>query len=158
MAARYIEQLERTKRYFSRFSGINSGVSHSMASPNYDDDVYAFFQNCYHIKDWIKNDPCCSQWRGDVEEFINANDNLRICADLCNGLKHLKLTGPRSTENPQFAGNHISLSIQEGFSQPSGVGISITYRIATASGDMDAFDLASRCVRAWEDYIVAHLA
>ena len=156
MTAKYVEQLERTKRYLKRFSDINTGINHTQASPNYDDDVYAFFQNCYHLKDWIRNDPCCSKWSSDVEEFINSNNDLRLCADLCNGLKHLKRTkGSRSIENPQFSGRKISLNISEGYSEPTEVSIAISYSIATKSGDIDAFDLGSRCVRAWENYIVS---
>ncbi len=144
MTAKYVEQLERTKRYLKRFSDINAGIPHTQASPNYDDDVYAFFLNCYHLKDWIKNDPYCNGW--NVEGFIKSNSDLQICADLCNGLKHLNLTNPRSTENPQFSRINIALNIKE-------MSISISYKIATASGEIDAFDLGSRCVSAWENYI-----
>ncbi len=89
MTNEYLDQFERVKRYFSRFKQINDGQEHSQSSQNYDDDIYAFFQNCYHLKDWIKNDPACSSW-SDVEDFINQNPDLSICADLCNALKHLK--------------------------------------------------------------------
>lgn len=152
MPEKYVEQLERTKRYLKRFSDINTGIPHSQTSQNYDDDVYAFFQNCYHLKDWIKNDPSCSKW-SSVETFINSNCDLQICADLCNGLKHLQLTKPRSTQSPQFSGGNISLNISEGLSGPTEIGITISYRITTASGDIDAFDLARNCVSTWESFV-----
>ena len=145
----YIEQLERTKRYFTRFKKINDGKLHDQSSQNYDDDVYAFFQNCYHLKDWIKNDPACVGW-SNVEDCISRNTDLSICADLCNALKHLALTRPRSTENPNFAGGHITLNIADGLD------ISIKYKVSTSSGDMDAFQLAERCVAAWENHINAN--
>ena len=60
---KYIEQFLRVKRYLERFARLNAGVDHTQASPNYDDDVYSFFQNCHHLKDWIKkNDPNCAAW------------------------------------------------------------------------------------------------
>ena len=154
MAAKYVEQLERTKRYLKKIFDLNAGIPHTQASPNYDDDVHAFFQNCYHLKDWIKNDPYCSKW-SDVEKFINTNTDLQICADLCNGLKHLILTKPpRSTENPQFSGKHYSLKIGESLGGgASEMGIAISYEIATASGNINAFDLGTRCVSAWEIFI-----
>jgi hypothetical protein len=155
MTAKYVEQLERAKRYLKRFSDINTGISHTKASQNYDDDVYAFFQNCYHLKDWIKNDPYCNNW-SDVEGFINSNADLKICADLCNGLKHLQLTRPRSTESPQFSGNHISLNINETLGGSTEVDIAISYKIATTSGDIDAFELAKKCVTAWESFIASN--
>ena len=151
MPEKYVEQLERTKRYLKRFCDINAGIPHTQASQNYDDDVYAFFQNCYHLKDWIKNDPSCSKW-SDIEKFINSNSDLQICADLCNGLKHLQLTKPRSTQKPQFSGGHISLNITEG-AAPTTIDIAVSYKITTTAGDIDAFGLACKCVSAWESYI-----
>ncbi len=155
MSSRYTEQFERTKRYFGRFKQINDGKAHDQSSQNYDDDVYAFFQNCYHLKDWIRNDVACSSW-SDVENFINNNNDLSICADLCNSLKHLTLTKPRSAEQPDFAGGHITLNITDGFGVKESVDISIKYTVSTLSGDIDAFQLAERCLVAWEQFINAN--
>ncbi len=124
---------------------------HDRASQNYDDDVYAFFQNCYHLKDWIKNDPACSYW-GNVEKMINENPHLKICADLCNGLKHLTLTRPRSDERPNFKGSHTNLNIGA-TEKPT---ISVQYNISTTSGDIDAFELAGKCILAWEKHVEHH--
>lgn len=157
MATSYIDQFERMKRYFTRFKQINDGKTHNQSSKNYDDDVYAFFQNCYHLKDWIKNDPECSNW-SKVENFINQNGDLSICADLCNALKHLILTKPRSIENPAFAGGHITLKITDGFEVKESVDISIKYKVSASSGDIDAFQLAERCVTAWDIYITTNTA
>ncbi len=156
MAKKYVEQFERTKRLHQRFQQLTVGIEHTQASPNYDDDMYSFFQNCYHLKDWIKNDPYCDVWP-DVEEFINANQDLKICADLCNGLKHLSLTRPRSSESPQFAGGKIALNISEGISEKASVSIAVSYEIATTNrGILDAFVLASSCVSAWTQFIAAN--
>lgn len=156
MAKKYVEQLERVKRLHQRFKKINDGFEHTQASQNYDDDVYAFFLNCYHLKDWIKNDPYCAAWP-DVEAFINANQDLQVCADLCNGLKHLVLTRPRSAGSPQFAGEKISLNISDGLGVQASVSIAISYEIATTNRDtLDAFSLASSCVSAWEQFIAAN--
>jgi hypothetical protein len=149
---RYTDQLERMKRYFARFKRINDGKAHDQPSPNYDDEVYAFFQNCYHLKDWIKNDPACSRW-SNVEDLINTNADLSICADLCNALKHLTLTKPRSSANPAFSGSQIALKIGDGFEVKESVDIAIKYKISTSSGEIDAFELAERCVAAWESFI-----
>jgi hypothetical protein len=146
MTSRYTEQLERVKRYLGRFQKINDGQIHDQISQFYDDDIYAFFQNCYHLKDWIKNDSVCENW-SEVEDLITNNTDLNICADLCNSLKHLTLTSHRSTENPSFGVTHVNLNIKDN------VEIAITYTISTSSGEVDAFELAKRCVSAWEQYI-----
>jgi len=154
MSSKYNEQFERMKRYFIRFKQINDGKIHDTASPNYDDDIYAFFQNCYHLKDWIKNDPTCSGWN-DVEQHINGNTDLCICGDLCNALKHLSLTRThRSTEDPSFSNSNMTVKINDGIGVSEQVDISIKYTISANSGDIDAFELAERCVEAWNQYII----
>ena len=65
------------------------------------DDVMTFFIFCYHIKDYILNDCSLHIKRKTIEAFINSNEYLRICADICNGTKHLKLTHKR-TDDGEF--------------------------------------------------------
>lgn len=154
----YVNQFERVKRYLVRFKQINDGKAHDHTSPHYEDDVYAFFQNCYHLKDWIKADPTCSNW-GCVENLINTSPDLAICADLANALKHLsRIRKMRSTENPSFAGSHIQLNITDDIGGHDSFHIAIVYKISTSSGDIDAFELAERCVAIWEDFINSNVA
>lgn len=152
---KYVEQLERVKRLLHRFERLGAGIDHAQHSANYDDDVYSFFQNCYHLKDWIKNDPYCTGWPS-VETLINTNQDLQLCADLCNGQKHLALTSSRSGQNPQFDSVAIKLNITEG-GGPATVQIAISYTVTTENlGAVDALDLARRCVQTWESFIVAN--
>ena len=55
----------------------------------YDDDLQHFFQDCWHLKDWIKNDPALLGQGGVIEAEVDAHKALRIAADLANGCKHL---------------------------------------------------------------------
>ena len=121
-----------------RFTELSVGRRHMTASDNYIDDVYAFFQNCYHLKDWIKNDPTLpSSIRSEVEDYIDQTRALSICADLCNALKHLKLSGSRSKENPSFGNKHYALHLGGG-DPPI---ISLRYQVTTALGTEDAYEL-----------------
>jgi hypothetical protein len=80
------EQYQRTRRWYERVS-LASSVTDYVA-----DDFYAFFVSCWHLKDWLKADlGVSSTIRGEVETFVNGNLWLRLCADLANGAKHLKL-------------------------------------------------------------------
>ena len=60
--------------------------------------MLAFFMNCYHLKDWIKNDISDTSLNAAVEDYINQNACLKLCADICNGAKHLDLTHSRFGE------------------------------------------------------------
>lgn len=65
-------------------------------------DFYiVFFQNCFHLKDWIigfkshKDSNSSSKiWSSKIHELINNSYSLKISRDVCNGLKHLKLNNP----------------------------------------------------------------
>ena len=77
--AKWREQYERAKRWYKRFATINTGRVHNVSSDNYVDEIYAFFLNCYHVKDWIKNDASLlDAVRGAVEDFINSERSLRL--------------------------------------------------------------------------------
>ena len=155
MTKKYVEQWERTKRFMTRFEALSSGVNHTHASDNYEDDMQSFFMHCYHLKDWIKNDPYCAAWQS-VEQFIQADPHLPICADLCNALKHLTRTTNRSQENPQFGGSAIKLDIQEGGVKAS-VQIEMSFIVTTTKhGNIDALNLARNCMDSWKQFIASN--
>jgi hypothetical protein len=146
---KYQEQLDRVRRWYQRFKEISEGRPHDRASDYYQDDVYAFFMNCYHLKEWIKNDPAHSPLGASVETFISNNPDMALCADICNGIKHLtRNRNPRTAENPKFGNRKFKVGVGTETTT-----IAVEYTINTTSGPVNAFDLATRCLRAWDDYI-----
>jgi hypothetical protein len=136
-----------------RFRAISQGRKHDMESDNYLDEIHAFFQNCYHLKDWIKNDPAVAQTARDaVETFINGSRPLRLCADICNAQKHFKLTTPRSAEAPKFGKKLFKVGL--GNAQPTT--IALEWTIEAGSGAVEAFDLATQCLTEWKNYLRTH--
>ena len=59
------------------------------------DSIINLYTYGYHIKDWLKKENYT-----DVENFINNNHELKVCADLCNGSKHKILMSIRSNKDP----------------------------------------------------------
>lgn len=51
------EQYDRMLRWFERFKSISEGQVHTDNSDFYEDTMRTFFETCYHLKDWVKNDP-----------------------------------------------------------------------------------------------------
>jgi hypothetical protein len=85
---RFQEQFERMDRFMMK-------VVFATGRPaDYEDDLWAFFQNAWHLKDWIKNDPATGV-ESRIEEAVARHEPLMICADLCNRSKHLKLVRKR---------------------------------------------------------------
>ena len=145
----YREQFERLVRVYARLAQIDQGRRHDMHSENYRDEVYTFFLNCHHLKDWLINDPEFSGNATAVENYINANRELQLCADICNGHKHLILNEPRSPENPTIGGQNITLQLGAG--EPE---IKVKFTVDTVTGPLDAFGLATRCLELWKAFIV----
>ena len=145
---KYLEQLERVRRWYQQFQEISQGRLHDRPSDFYQDIVYTYFMNCYHLKDWIKNDPTSLLLSAKVEGFISTTPEMALCADICNGLKHLVLKNNRSGQNPQFGKRLFKVGVG-----PQPTTIAVEYTISTASGPFDAFDLATKCLSAWETFV-----
>jgi hypothetical protein len=152
MAATYREQYDRMKRWYDRFVTLDQGRPHDVPSDNYLDEIYAFFMNCYHLKDWIKNDgTVATTVQQAVEAHINSSRPLKLCADICNSLKHLRLTSSRSGESPAFGKKRFGLAF--GTAPTS---INLKYEVNTTTGPIDAFQLATDCIDAWDAFLTAN--
>jgi hypothetical protein len=90
------EQYDRMRRTYDRWQDLATGQVLASSEENKDAMIH-FFQNAYHLKDWIKNDenaPISRSARRKVEKHVNRTEALRLCADLCNGTKHFGLRQP----------------------------------------------------------------
>lgn len=111
-------QIRRVVRYYKRFEELNSGVLHDRPTDEREDDVYAFFLNCYHLKDWIKKDTALAPL-GHVEHFVHGKTGvspcrtLQICGDICNGAKHF-IHDNKSKVQPQPGPKHFALDLSVG--------------------------------------------
>jgi len=137
--SQYREQLARVRRFLTRIE------THNRPLQDYDDDMWSFFQNCWHLKDWVKNDPSVPPAiRATLEVDLASWPDLMTCADLANGTKHLQLKTPR------VGARHT----QKNFRVVIGGDSSVEYVIETGDGTQsDAVQLARNCVTAWEQQL-----
>jgi len=149
------EQFERVKRYYERFREIEEGKAHCLNALNYEDDVYSFFINCHHLKDWIKNDPTVKVSKNDVENYVKSNFVLLVCADICNGAKHLDRI-PKSIvsgKERRIESKAYSVTIKEGSSQPPTIRVRFFI-----DKDLDAFKVATECIQKWDEYFSKNIS
>lgn len=135
----YRDQLDRTRRFLDRVMG-----SHA-SEVEFQDMMWSFFQHCWHLKDWVKNDPLASpaQKTSVIKQAHNATC-LRVCRDLCNGTKHLGLDRKPSS-GTGASHDHLNITITPG--QPWDVDCMIDDGHGkTTSGKQ----LARDCVAEWE--------
>ena len=155
--ASYLIQYDRARRYLERLKMIYEGtfpVHRCFGNLDYfDDEVVSFFIHCYHVKDWIigySTEPLTSS---EIERFINAHDELKICADFCNGEKHCKLERKtRTGSQPHFFSREQSVTH---FSPESGVPsvYQASYTILSGDKHYDALVIAERCIELWDLFI-----
>ena len=146
-----MKQLERTRRYLQRLRDIYAGVFNDGNTKQfYEDDVLSFFMHCYHVRDWLIHAEVAPVPARQVDEFISRSTCLKLCADICNGVKHCKLTKPpRSGGQPDFSGKKYKSSLW----LPGGELLQANFTIQTAAGVVDALALAEECVQSWSDFI-----
>jgi hypothetical protein len=81
------EQYPRLQRFYKRV------INGNRRTTRYLDDLWSFFQQCWHFKDWIKNDKNIPiPVRKRVEDDVRKCRYLKICGNLANRSKHLRLT------------------------------------------------------------------
>lgn len=140
--SKFLKQFERVKRSLKRIENQDRD------STEYDDDLWHFFQDCYHLKDWIKNDPnipdVIKGEKGNIiEEYVEGNKELRICADLANRSKHLELN-KSIREDAKITSRNVEISLSTGTS-------TCEHIITLEDGSKHiALNVARKAVEAWD--------
>jgi hypothetical protein len=126
-------QLERVQRWHSR-----TVTAAQTGSPDLQDFIFVFFQNCYHLREWLCQTSTIS--KHDVDGFFNGTKELLLCRDICNATKHLNIN--RASVDATF-----SIGYEYNPSEPSNARL---FLIADAKYDL--LDLASRCLKLLEQF------
>jgi hypothetical protein len=149
-----MEQLERTRRYLDRMRRLYRGVPAEWdRRREFEDDVYSFFVHCYHVRDWFFQMNKINLTEKELEEFVGKHHALRICADLCNGTKHCRLTKKlRTKDQPHLIGRK-SVGHSEGTAPEQESILSSQFTILSEGVQYDALELAEACMFAWDDLV-----
>ena len=153
----YQEQLARARRFLARVE--NSSVNPKVELPpekqtEYEDMLFAFFQNSWHVKDWIKNDDSAPRsLAAYIEDLCKAYRSLMLCADIANATKHLRLD-----RSPRLGGQvvaQIMVQMTESFVTGESTGqVRYVYKITDAAGNSDdALSVARQALNDWESLI-----
>lgn len=146
-----MKQYERMMRSHGRLRSIASGDL-TASSDEARDALFHFFQDAYHLKDWIKNDPAVST--DEVEQFINEVKPLQICADLCNGTKHLTLKWTRTGDSSTgFTSQSVTVRPSTiGSGRPADPALH-DWMVESKSKSYHAVDLADSVVTEWQRWL-----
>ena len=133
-------QLERIRRWHDRLLSAT-------ASEDAEDYLYAFFQNCYHLRYWLE--PAAHE-KAHLDSFFKDNLEMRLCRDLGNMTKHFELNRkPATGVEPAIAREYVGPG--RGWFQDDS-----TLVIVSLGRRIDARDLASKCLNLWEKFLQTH--
>jgi len=112
------------------------------SSVAYNDDLQHYFQDCWHLKDWIMNDPSAGV-SGTIEQEVEAHRALLVVADLANASKHLVRRWHR-------VGAYVTrtdVTVHLGQNKP----VDVDYTVVLTDGTtLSAQDLVHEAFAAWQ--------
>jgi len=115
------------------------------SSTEYEDDLQHYLQDCWHLKDWIKNDQSTSA-SGLIENEVAAHRALRVVADLANGAKHFTRTTHR--EGAYVTSSSVTVHLAQ--DKP----IDVEYIVTLADGTtLTASSLVTDSFDAWSQVL-----
>ena len=138
-ATGYRDQLDRVLRYLDRVHS-REGDPNQRFIVDYQDDVWSFFQNCWHLKDWIRHDPLIPEdMKARIKAAVEDSVTLAVANDMANGTKHLELHESRAGASY----SHLSLAT-------SGEVSTLECMIEVRGQMRTAREIAAECVWEWE--------
>jgi len=148
MASGWREQYERVKRWHTRIAAATS------FEPRDVDDFYAFFTCCFHLKDWLKNDPSLDRGIGhSAEVFIETRTvALQLCADVANGSKHFVID-----KHVRHSSDARVERLMADADPPLDLPLDPKQEMTIIYADGVAWPalwVANRCVQVWEEFLV----
>lgn len=132
-----------------------ANVAEAVANLNdYEDDLWAFFMNCWHVKDWVKNDALLPEaLRKTVVAAADsraASPMVAVCADVANGIKHLTLN-----RTPHAGGAKITTFVMT--PAVDGSSVSLNYFIQLDDDSyITAFDVGRAALMEWKHILQAN--
>lgn len=113
------------------------------------DCIFAFFQTCYHLRDWLLQSDEVDEV--SIQELFTANIELQVCRDFCNAAKHMRISRPSVDADfylfREWDHFHVPLP-DDGPEAPCFL------RLRAKEYTFDLFELADRCQLVWEQFLI----
>jgi len=129
-------QLDRVRRWYNRASKATDPTERW-------DYLYAFFENAFRLRDWLKDTGAIPE--ADLKKFFGANEEMRLCQDLANSHKHYSLRWPSLSTPPS--------EFREYSPATGNLSSDISLMILSDGKKYDPFDLAKRILQLWEAFV-----
>ena len=136
MTGGWRSQLDRVRRWHDRASKASTRIDRY-------DFLYAFFENAFHLRDWLADTAAASP--EVLNQFFTQNADMRLCRDLANSYKHYSLQRASQSVPPSEAHEYSS-----GTGNLAG---DVSLVVLSDGVKHDAFELATRVLHAWDAFV-----
>lgn len=143
-------QWSRVQRWHRKIRRIREKATRTELDDFDLDDVIAYIQNCYHLRDWlVVSRPAL---KVSLDDFFKKHFELGACRDVCNGFKHKALARP--SHEPDFNVYREYDHFLEGAMAERSL---VVYRLAFADGNdlrkFDLFEFTDICFALWTKFL-----
>jgi hypothetical protein len=139
-------QYERVKRWHRKVQEIGVRRKRADDTEEEHDYIYAFFQNCYHLRDWLQNSGAVAQL--PLQAFFRDNAPMQMCRDICNGTKHYEIDRPSVDSHFSVGREYVPASAPG--NRPH---VSESWFIICGAEKLDLFELADSCMHLWDGFL-----
>ncbi|NMC29944.1 MAG: hypothetical protein GYA45_07735 [Pelolinea sp.] len=136
MSGGWQSQFKRVKRWYQRAQNTSNSIDRL-------DFLYTFFENAFHLRDWLIYTNSVS--RDELNKLFRENESMSLCRDLANSHKHYAINSPSQPIPPS--------EIREYTTQNGNLGSNYSLIIISDGKKIDAFLLAGKIMQTWEHFI-----
>ncbi|MGD2117142.1 MAG: hypothetical protein PVG66_02180 [Chromatiales bacterium] len=147
--------METIQNQFKRIERLSDKVLNNINRDQheYEDDVRQYFQECWNLKDRIKNDKNLGRTiTNTIESEISNHPSLEIAADLANRMKHYSLDR-HIRKDAAISRRSLTIHIQKPGQPGTGYG-EIEYTVSIDTGEtFELTDLVSSSLESWREVL-----
>jgi hypothetical protein len=144
------DQWARVQRWHDRLSRFRIDLPDDMLFETKAialDDVFAFYMNCWHLRDWLKNSK--AKTKKELDKFFDDNPAMQLCRDVATGLKHYRL---------DVSGKYGSVPVHQNWMTTADPMTLLPpeptrWYFVSDIGRYDMFSTADECVAAWRKFL-----
>ncbi|HDP69888.1 MAG TPA: hypothetical protein ENN38_03645 [Actinobacteria bacterium] len=142
-------QWARVQRWFTRLAKLEKKYEFNELSNEDIDDIITFFQNCYHLRDWIEDSK--PELKQDIVIFFNTFE-MKICREICLGFKHKNLQTAKIDKDFGILREYDHFTAETN-SLKNPVITKIAFEDGNNIKEYCPFTLAKTCYQLWEEFI-----
>jgi len=142
------QSLHKAGEWRGQWQRVNRWHSRLMAgsAAHREDFLYAFFQNCAFLPEWLRRDLLSGLRQGELEDLVKVHAELRLCQDIANATKYFALDDPKMSREFSAAREYVPA--------PVGGAASSVATVVLADGvKYNALALAGRCLEIWKSFL-----